>query len=284
MKLAIIFPTLNQHDLAKTSIDFAVNLLADPADVVVLDNGSNPPFEYADLLQNSEKNYVQIVNLSKNIGVYPTFWEALKYTDADILAFFHTDLMIAEQGWDARVIKTFESIPKLGLIGFVGSNEIDSSGGRGVGTTSNFQDRAHVRRLADGTEKIWKGSPAEAHGMRNEGFTFAAGVDGCAMIFRREVLEQIKQRPDFPVHHFYDRLLSCETRELGYDVGVLGIGCDHISGQTANTEADYGKEWALAHGLTKAENENWDQVIYKEAERQWLSEYRDTKHFIPCKV
>lgn len=301
MKLAVVFPVMNQHDLAKTAVDFAASYMERAGDVLVLDNASDPEFTYpqfvAQLKEMSIVNdkvdgqsvepgrtRINIARFNKNIGVYPTFWEALKHTDADVLAFLHSDLIICEKGYDQRILRAFEENPKIGLIGFIGSDEIDPAGGRGGGTTSNFQDSVHMRKKADGENKVWRGSPAEAHGKRYSGYTPAAVVDGCAMVFRREVLEKIKQRADFPPHHFYDRLLSCETREAGYEVGVMGIGCDHISGQTANTQPDYGREWAEAHGLTKPDGETWDRVIYLEAERQWLSEYRDTKQFIPCKV
>jgi hypothetical protein len=108
------------------------------------------------------------------------------------------------------------------------------------------------------------------------------------MVFRRDVLEKITQRIEFPPHHMYDRLLSCEVQELGYKVGVLGIACDHISGQTANQESSYdtmAREWAEPRGLTlEPTAQNWDSVVYLEAERQFLSEYRDSKRFIPRRV
>jgi len=317
MRLGIVIPVLNQFDLSRTAIDFAVNYLDKPADVIVLDNGSDEAFEYKTKVTPTQVNEdgvnepteVKVIRLEKNIGVYPTFWEVLKHTDADVLAFFHSDLILGEKGWDTRVLAEFEKNPKLGLIGFIGSNEIDSSGGRGAGTTSNFQGNKMVRHLEDGTTKEWSGSPAEAHGQRNAGYTNAAVVDGCAMIFRREVLEQIEQRMDWPVHHHYDRLLSCEIQELGFEVGVLGIGCDHISGQTANQEDSYSRmaeQWAnnnlgvttyqdwvdknldWFHNVSNPSREkiphNWDSVIYMESEKRFLAEYREQKKFIPIKL
>lgn len=286
MKFAVVIPVLNQFPLAQAVIDFAVNNLQEPADLIILDNASDKPFEpktghLAKILNK------KVIRLDHNIGVYPTFWEALKHTDADVLAFFHSDLFINELDWDKRVLSVFEAHPKLGLLGFIGSNEIDSAGGRGLGTTSNFKGDTYIYHSAEGVESKWTGSPAAAHGRHNTDLTKASVVDGCAMIFRREVLEKIKQRDDFPPHHFYDRLLSTETRELGYEMGVLGIGCDHISGQTVNQESAYdimAKAWAEAHGLQKDGLQNWDSVIYREAERQWLAEYRGTKQLIPCRV
>jgi len=250
--------------------------------LIVIDNASDIPLEdfYKDIPH-------KIVRLEKNIGVYPTFWEALKHTDANILAFFHTDLIVLEKDWDIRLMEKFSSNPKIGLIGFIGSTEIDSLGGRGLGTTSNFQGVKTVYRDVTGKTREWQGSSAKVHGKKSLGYTKACVVDGCSMVFRRSVLEGIFQRPDFPPHHFYDRLLSCEVMERGYEIGVLGIACDHISNQSVGGSLGYemmAGEWAISHHIDAGTRPNWDSVIYQEAERQWLSEYRDRKHLVPCKI
>lgn len=317
-KLAIIFPVLNQHPLTRMAIEHAVNNLSGDrdVDVIVLDNASDTPFDlYRNVVQrialkkelsadskestvtsqtsDQKMATVHLIRLKENIGVYPTFWEGLKHTDADVIAYLHTDLIINEKGWDTRLLQAFGD-NKLGLVGFVGSHQLDSNGGRGFGTTSNFQ--GSIYQLSTGLIKEgwkehydWRGSPAEAHGLRNSGYTRAAVVDGCAMVFRRSVLEFIKQRPEFPPHHFYDRLLSAEVREHGFEVAVLGIGCDHISGQTVNQENAYSRlaeAWCVNHGLSmeKENVHNWDSVVYREAERQFLKEYRDIKHLIPLSL
>lgn len=285
MKLSIIFPVLNQHELARNAMECALKNLSGETDVelIVLDNGSEVQFPL-----DSAVVPFKVTRIAQSIGVYPTFWEGLKHSTGDVLAFFHTDLMVTEKNWDKRLLVSFLD-EKLGLVGFIGSNEIDYNGGRGYGTTSNFQGIEFVSSSGIGdARKTWKGSPAEAHGKRDVGYSRAAVVDGCAMVFRRSVLEAIKQRENFPPHHFYDRLLSCEVRELGYEVGVLGIGCDHISGQTVNQEPAYQKmaqDWIDRNlqwkGLITTAP---DQTIYLEAERQWLSEYRDNKKLVPVKV
>lgn len=281
MKLAVVFPVLNQFPLAQVAIKYAMGNAVENPDLVIIDNGSDEPFLPAGVVTRIP------VRHEESIGVYPTFWDALKHTDADVLAFFHSDLIVCEDGWDLRVMAMFKADPNLGLLGFIGSNEIDAAGGRGLGTTSNFQGRMY------GDERrTWTGSPARVHGKESGGFSPAAVVDGCAMIFRREVLEKIKQRPDFPPHHFYDRLLSSEVREKGWTMGVLGIACDHISGQTVNQEqkyADFAENWCRAHLPESAfvgnpPNYSWDMTVYAEAERQWLREYRDEKHLVPCRV
>lgn len=293
MKLSVIFPVFNQFPLATTALDIAMYNLSGKEDVevIVLDNGSAECF-YCKYKEEYDKKLppnvtFRGVKVDKNIGVYPTFWWGLQEAKGDVLAFFHSDLMVTEKNWDERVLYEFKRDTTLGLLGFIGSNEIDSSGGRGSGTTSNFQGNDYKNGDGLGSPSIWRGSPAEAHGRKSRGYSRATVVDGCSMVFRRSVLEQIKQRENFPPHHFYDRLLSSEVRELGYTMEVLGIECDHISGQTVNQEPGYNdmaKEWADSHGLTMDSVHNWDSVLYREAERQWLKEYRDEKRLVPCKV
>lgn len=288
MKLSIVVPVFNQFDLATAALDVMIHNLSGKREVelVVLDNGSSEMFVYVPNEKN-EKLVVRLIRLNKNIGVYPTFWAGLRETTGDIVAFFHSDLMIAEKGWDIRVLSSFEDNAHLGMVGFVGSDEIDAAGGRGLGTASNFQGLEYRHKNGEGEERVWVGSAAEIHGRRITGMVPAAVEDGCAMIFRRICLEVIPQRPDFPPHHFYDRLLSCEVRERGWQMATLGIGCDHISGQTVNQESGYqdmAREWAEAHGLTLMGHHNWDSVVYESAGRQWLTEYKDQKGMVPCRV
>lgn len=283
MKLSIVIPVLNQFPLARVALEYARNNLSLYSDVefIILDNGSDIPFRI-------DPSIATVYRKDAPYGSYPCFWWGLSAAQGDIIAFIHSDLIITEVGWDKRVLEEFKKNENLGLLGFIGSNEIDIAGGRGLGTTSNFQGKTYTLKEDSKVQKIWEGSPASVHGAQNSGYTKAAVIDGCAMVFRKSVLERISQRADFPPHHFYDRLLSCEVREMGYEIGVLGIGCDHISGQTVNQEPKYhelARAWIAEHmpvDLTKPQS--YDSLIYKEAERQWLTEYRDQKHLVPYRV
>lgn len=291
MKLSIVFTVMNQHSLADYAIESAMNHLSYDGDVEVLiiDNGSDTVYQYSGI--NHDDVPIKYIRHDKSIGVYPTFWDAQAngISTGHIVAFFHSDLIICDDDWDMEIVRAFEQHPKMGLLGFIGSNEIDSAGGRGLGTTSNFMGEVYPDVKSG---RIWKGSPAHVHGKVSNGFSNAAVVDGCAMVFRRNVLEGIAQRMGFPPHHFYDKLLSCEVREKGYTVGVLGIACDHISGQTVNQENNYqtmAEEWCRANlpeskFVGEAGHWSWDMTVYAEAERQWLHEYRDQKHLIPYRV
>lgn len=304
IKMTVVVGVLNGFDLAKRMIDFLVENMDRPDDVqlIVIDNGSDENFlDYI----NSE---VGVANLAKklgeftvikndlNLGNYPLFWQGLENARGDIVAFLHSDVFVYQKGWDAAVIAQFGR-SEVGLVGFIGSTELDAWGGRGGGTRSNMQGREVDR---------WKGSAAEIHGKRDTGFVIdGAVVDGCVMIFRKSVLETL-ERKNYPPHHFYDRLFSIQVLEKGYKVGILGVEFDHFSGQTANHQQkwqDTSKEWfRLNLGIETPQAwadarrewvdrgnspsrgkvpDQWDYAAYLEAEYLFLTEYRDNKKLVP---
>jgi glycosyltransferase involved in cell wall biosynthesis len=327
IKLSIIIGVLNQFELSGVVIAQLAQLAtrSQEVELIVIDNGSDELFSQylysqPDLRQAFESfGYSQVVRYEDNIGNYPIFKIASDFAKGDIMAFLHSDLVVYEDAWDDRLITSSEAYPEYGLMGFIGSTDLDNFGGRGSGTCSNFQGKtiswrpglapeALEGKVATQPEvKEWTGSPAEPHGRRLETFQpDASVVDGCAMIFKKEALQKIEVLNGFPLHHFYDRLMACQIIEAGYKVGVLGVACDHISGQTANQESLYiesARAWCKSHlGIDSIEEwvdlnrdwwgndmnpskghqpNGWDHVIYLEAERQFLQLYRETKRMVP---
>lgn len=273
MKLSVIYSVLNTSEMINAVVaeTMSHSVLGDDVEFFVIDNGSDEPVKISD-------SKVRVFRNDYNSGNYPIFEEGLRISKGEIIAYLHSDFIIWEDGWDERLYQHFND-QKVGLIGFIGSNEIGADGGRGLGTRSNFQ----------GKEKgQWKGSPAKDHGSQSDKYSRVAVVDGCSMIFRRSALEKIGFREDFGLHHFYDKLMSCQMLEAEYEVGVLGIECDHFSGQTANSDITYRKtirEWAIKKRLAPGGlGMDWDKFVYDYSENYWLSEYRDKKHFIPLSV
>lgn len=171
------------HNRRDVLADALASVLAatERAPIWVLDNGSQ---------QDMRGLGVPIVKLLDNIGNYRGFVEALHFAEAmnqEIVAVLHSDFYIWERGWDRRVEEAFSGDPLLGLVGFAASHQVDGSGGRGLGTVTNYQGRA----------PRWS-SKAEVHGRRFTGFMAAAQVDGCSMVFRTETLRSIGLRSDFP--------------------------------------------------------------------------------------
>jgi GT2 family glycosyltransferase len=273
MKISVIIPVLNQPDMCHAVIEQLYKTIDKDVEVIVIDNGSEFPFI---------EPKATVIRFGKSIGVYPVFAEGFKYASGDIVAFLHSDLVIWETNWYKRVIAEFEKDDNLGMIGFIGSDQIDWAGGRGLGTTSNFQGLRLDR---------WNGSGASIHGKSSREFSEASVVDGCAMIIRREAWNDIGEREDFPPMQFYDRLISTQLIEKGWKIGVLGIECDHFSRQSMGEKeyVEMAMEWCVKNKIApvsdhEGEPVNWNTTIYQEAERRWLKEYRDEKHIIPCSV
>ena len=224
--MLVVVPALNRFDLLQDSLK-RVCETAYISDHLVLDNGSATPIADEPWFRELDCGAVR---LPENVGNYATFWEGLRIArdrGEDLVAFLHSDLMVYEKDWDRRVHEAFIQHPRLGLLGFIGSNEMEHHGGRGLGTCSNFQGAYPM------------GGSAEVHGRRETGLVPAANLDGCAMIFATEVLEQIPHLTGFPPHHFYDRLFCCQVAYAGYELAVLGVACDHLGMRTVAFEQAY---------------------------------------------
>lgn len=306
MKLTIAIGVLNNFEMSAKAIEFAIGNCDKPSDVqmVIIDNGSDTPFlDYVNQEIGVRKIVDSIAEFTvvrndKNTGNYPMFKQALEFAKGEVVAFIHSDVFILQKGWDTAVLAQFDR-PELGLVGFIGSTEIDNFGGRGMGTCSNMHKNPVVG--------FPEGSEAEVHGRRDTGFIADGSVvDGCVMIFRKSVLASIEHKEDFPIHHHYDRLLSMQVIEVGYKVGILGIAFSHCNGQVANHAQKYhdlAREWCEKNlGISTPQEwveknkewssntmnpsrghtpNGWDHAIYLEAEKRFLQEYRDQKHLVP---
>lgn len=286
--LSVVISVLNQTDMAKTCYSEIIKNSINPlTEFIVIDNGSDSPLKQEDFPK------ARIFRNEHNIGVYPTFKQGMEISLGGIVAFLHSDVVIWEKGWDERVISAFNQNQRLGLLGFIGSTEIDDLGGRGGGTASNFQGK--ILCSLDSTAekgKSWIGSSWDKHGGHTIGYMNSSVVDGCVMVIERKAWNRIGYRDDFPPHHFYDRLISTQMLEAGFTVATLGIEFDHISGQTVNQEKKYqhmAYEWLIWNTKDIIDDSfdpdhNYDVDMYKYAEEKWLREYKYNKHLIPIKV
>ena len=280
-KLTTIITTCDSWQVTDECLGYIVrNSTPEVNHIVLLDNGSYTK------CPDGLCSYPNVTNIRSDInnGSNAVFHEMLPWTTSELLAFLHNDVPIVESGWDKRVIEAFDNDPLLGCVGFIGSNEVDRAGGRGLGTVSNFM----------GLEYITGGAAAaEVHGKRYAGLKPAATVDFCSMIFRREVLEKLS-KPEV-AHHFYDRIWCLETIENGYHVATLGIACDHFGGGIGmcrvpgeqvgcrNREDCY-MRWADAEGIPYEKGQDLNLLVYNIAEKIYLNKWKLEKKLIPFKV
>lgn len=285
LSISIVIPVLGQHSLTKLCLNkIAENQMGD-IEVVIIDNGGDFEIKKNELSEKITK--LKIIRPStENTGVYPTFKYGMDNTAGDIVLFIHSDLLIDDNGFDTTLRYVFAKDKNIGLLGFVGSDEINENGSRAWGTTSNFLGKTYSYN-----NETWKGLPSSFFGITYDGLTKAVVLDGCAMAINRDVWNKIGYRENRPPHHYYDRFISCQVLEIGYDIWVLGIGCDHIGGQVASKEKKYfntAKMWCQKNNIEPIKDDsgniNWDITMHTEAKRLFLKEWRDEKKFIPREI
>ena len=284
--LSIVVTALGINDMTKLCLSKLVSNKMGDVEIVLM-AGGDTIVELKDLDLPSGATNVKIV---KDTEVYPAFKFWMENTTGDIMLFIHNDVMIDEYGFDVLLRYVFQKDQNLGMVGFVGSDELNEKGGRGWGTTSNFLGKTYSYN-----NKTWEGTPASLHGMQYDGLTPAVMVDGCSMAIRRNVWNKLGYHPAESIYYFYDRLMCCRILEVGYRIGTLGVACDHIANQTASKEIKYHeKVHRLFEKLYGNENVptvkdstgniNWDMSLHAEVKRRFLKEWRDDKHIIPIQI
>jgi glycosyltransferase involved in cell wall biosynthesis len=246
MTLDVFIPAIGQQELLDQTIQHLVdNDVLDSTWYYVIDNGSKTPLqsEIADVIRNEE-----------NLGMVGSLRQAMEYSDAEILIYLHSDMLIFEPGWDTQLIEAFESDPKLAALGVVGAVQADSNGGRS-GTVCAFRD-GHL------------------HGTKpTQNITPVALLDGCFVAYRRVVLENFDwDEFENNGYYFYDKDISLTLTMQSWHVGVIDFDSTHLGGQTScRTE--------FVDTLTKR-NENHD-MIYARSETRFLKKWG---HVLPVKV
>ncbi len=278
--LSIVVTALKLNELVKLCLSKLTTNQIGEIEIVLM-NGGDTPIEMSEM-PNNLKN----VKIVQDTEVYPAFKFWMENTTGDIMLFIHDDLIINEKGFDLLLRYAFEKDPKLGLVGFVGSDELNEKGSRGWGTTSNFMGKTYSYE-----GKTWVGSKAELWGSRYDALTPAVMIDGCAMAIRRSVWNKLGFHRNQSMYYYYDRLMCCRVLEAGYRIATLGLDCDHISNQTASKQIKYHhkihmlcEKYNVPPVTDVTGNVNWDISLHAEAKRRFLREWRDEKHFIPRKI
>lgn len=274
MKVGATVINMDCTAMARESMEYLLENTSEEGFVFLTDNGSAEPPE--------EVEEYPTVYIKQNDGVNLVWYklkEFLEQRGIDVLVCGHADFFIVERDWDKKVRKAFEDDPKLVLASFVGSNAVDSSGGRGAGTHLSFVGNKY---------RNGPGSPWKAHGKKAEGIMPAACFDHCVMIYRVSEFDTLAGFfPDPPPMHFEDRILPVAANYHGYHCALIGVDCDHISGAKTTGMENYFnavKRWLDANGMEHPEDGNYDRTSYLEAENRFLSKWRDEIGFVPFNV
>jgi len=273
MSIDLIIPVIDQHELTRECLDF-IEVNSPSVTRTVFDNASDASYLNWHPTPTGGTSFFYINRREKNLGFYKPLQEISRFSTSLFIGLLHNDLFIYEEGWDKRVEAAFEADPKLMLIGFCGSDQVDERGGRGTGTMSNFAGIRGQLQIHTGRQ-ITDLRPALI-------------LDSLAMIFRREAIPLLGIDDNIVPCHFYDKIWCLKLIDQGFHVGVMGVLCDHIGGQTSVGVARYNKdaeEWCDAHRLPFNQSNPADAAhqIYLEAERRMFAEF-GPKGLIPSRV
>lgn len=255
---------------------------------------------------------VQIVVIPDVFGTVPAFasgvQQALK-EGAEIIACFHDDLLLepGAQGWDQTVEVMFQAHPQIGLMGFGGAT--------GLGASDIYQKPYAPMQLA--RQRFGSNMrDAEAHGERWTTPRRVACLDGFSQIGRREFWEgqslpgawgdkesQFHDRlwqAEFGgsnlfslmqswgvIHHFYDGMLGCFAKRLGWETWFLPIPCHHFGGRTAVGDPRY-QEWVASRMYQRWETNKPPEVLARGDAAVWEQAhqigYDQFKDVLPIRV
>jgi hypothetical protein len=178
---------------------------------------------------------------------------AWRHTDADVIAYFHSDLHVLEKDWDQRVLAEFED-DSVAVVGFVGATQL--------GHPDIYKVPYDFRQLARGD--VWSNlTDAEVHGQRETGTRCVAVVDSCAVIVRRKLLVRldgwpVKRYPNSS--HCSDLWICLSALRLNCNIRMVGISCVHRSGG----KGEAGTTWLDARGGDAAMHQDAHRLIYSD--------------------
>lgn len=127
-------------------------------------------------------------------------------------AMVHCDSFVWETGWDYRIMRHFKEYPKCGIIGLFGSTGISPEGCRCGEILSNVVN-------------------AEAHGKRAFNARMVSVLDGFALFYRTEVLDQCIDL-EYWEQVDYDYDVCMESLANGWENWLVPLKCSHLSGIT----------------------------------------------------
>jgi hypothetical protein len=272
-------PVVDGHELTQNLID-TLQLVTVPENfrLVIVDNNSDTPYVRKNF--GDSKFPIDVFHNKLNTGYYFPLLELAKvYPKEEYIGLIHNDMVLYTQNWNEVMEQCFKNDPKLGLIGLCGSSEIDERGGRGGGTMCFFRGaQVHI-----GNGQYLQGQ-SQAAGLRITDLRPSLILDSLFMMFRASVIPSLNIDWDITLAHFYDRIWPIRTIEAGFRVATLGIECDHLGGMTCTANERYRDDcikWLTQRGI---DFDNPETEMYLVAERRYLSEYREEKHFLPAVI
>lgn len=229
MRLSIVTAVCGAPEITKQWLDETIGNCRSYPELAILNNGSSEAETQAvlDHLRTIHgRAQWSVTSCPEPLGSTRAFNLAAGGATGDIVAMLHNDLMVREQGWDARLVEFFASHPDAGVVGFHGA--------QGLGAMDIYRTPYRLEQLA--RWNCWSNlEDWEMHGKHAERPLPVAVVDGMAVCARRADLEAWGGLDEsLGPHHMYDNDICLTALAAGRVNYVLPVRARHLSGQTAN--------------------------------------------------
>lgn len=257
MKLAVITASLNPEKTREYWESWKKRATGSVEYIIVHQH------KHTDGTTTREGDWDDIVNTPDILGVVPAFHLGIAVAaarGADVIAAFHDDMRIDEDGWDTTIINHFKANWRCQLAGF--------SGADGLGDINIYRTPYNPMHLA--RQGFFSNMyNAEMHGRRELKTRLSACADGFSAIGRTSFLTRAFERMRYLgiKHHFYDGMLGAYARMWNGECWYLPVKCHHAGGVTAVGNASY-TEWA------KRQIEGGDQGFWDQSHRIGYEELR----------
>lgn len=191
-KVQVLMSTYNGERFLREQIESILNQSWKNLDILIRDDGSRD--QTREILKDYSEKYSNVyIFLEENCGVARSFFELLKKSDADYVAFCDQDDIWMEQKIEAGVVKLSQ---KQGPVLYCSNKILTDS----AGNPMNQQDNKK----------------------RNPGFGNAAVeciCTGCTAVMNRELADMIKKRlPDHAIlHDWWSYLVACYVGTVIFD-------------------------------------------------------------------
>lgn len=232
---SIIIAVWNQLAYTKMCMDYLLKNTVDvPFEIVIVDNGSMPETRaFVDSIR--DKADIHYIRNETNLGPIKAINQGLAASKYRYAAVMHNDVIIFECGWLDKMIKVFESDPRIGMAGFAGRKEIYNTG------SVNEASLKHNLQNEDLNEPM-KEEVAEV-----------AVLDGLFFMMSEDLLNIVRGLDEvYGYMHCYDLDISLRSIEAGFKNVVVNIEAMHVAnGGMTRGQSEYRTIVKDDYGLLK---------------------------------
>lgn len=264
MKLAIVIPVINQHEITNEVLKSFKETQSNYDNLyIIVDNGSQQSVR--EWIIGLTGNDIVIRN-DVNVGLVKALnqsWQLVKNTDIDYVLFTHNDVMMYEKGWDSKLLGILENENRqrpVGVAGFYGA--------KGIGTLDIYKSPYRKQQMIRLENVSDCNRMDKLHGYRNISNGICEDVavmDGFSLIVNVKLLNELGGFDrNYPPHHMYDNDICLESLDKGYRNIVVSMDCQHLGGRT-----DIGEDWVKPFNKTRDEIHDEAHVVFY---RKWAKD------------